>query len=98
MLKDLESPSGTGTGGVPYSSNGLGRSHLRFVVSNVKADEYVANFLNAATDLHGNPLTGTQPVNISYDAVQYKFSVDAGDEEQIGGFIFDMSSLRAFTA
>ena len=98
VLKDIESPSGTGTGGAPFSSNGLGRSHLRFVVSNVKKDEYVANFLNGATDLHGNPLSGTQPVNIRYDAVQYAFDLDAGHEEQVGGFIFDMSSIRAFTA
>lgn len=98
LIKDFESPTGNGTGGTPFGSNGLGRSHLRFVISNVKKDEYVANFLSGATDLHGNPLSGTQPLNISYDTVQYEFSVDAGNQEQVGGFIFDMCSIRAFTA
>jgi hypothetical protein len=90
VLKDFEIPAGLGAG--------EGRSALRQIVSNVTTGEYIPDYLAAGTNMHSNPTGGLQNVVLSYTAYKYAFDVDAGSEQDLGGFIFDLSQLRAFKA
>ena len=79
-----------------------GTSPLRFVTSNVRSGEYVPNYIGTTSDIHNAPAGSPAPANfpIVSDAhnVQWPFSCDAGESNQIGGFSFRLDGLMAYVA
>lgn len=73
-----------------------GGSPLRFITSKVKSGDYVPDFTNAASQIHHNSATGTQPAEINYQPRTYPFDCDAGNPAEIGGFSFKLDGLTAF--
>tara|TARA_R110001592_G_scaffold8822_2_gene47791 strand:- start:2565 stop:4244 length:1680 start_codon:yes stop_codon:yes gene_type:complete len=96
-LKDQEIPSGMG-------ALLVGSSTLRYITSNVRATEYIPNFINTITDIQNFPATGANPLlaetgfpTTTGDA-QWPFTCDAGNETNLGGFQLKLDGLTAFVA
>jgi len=96
-LKDQEIPSGMGTLLV-------GSSTLRYITSNIRATEYVPNFINTITDIQNLPAAGVSPLlaetgfpTTTGDA-QWPLTLDAGNEAEVGGFQLKLDGLTAFVA
>lgn len=90
VLKDLEITNTRG------SSVNLGTSPLRFITSNVRVGEYVPDYIAAASDIHNAPSNANFPLVSNTKNVTWPFSCDAGEEDQIGGFIFKLDNLIAY--
>ena len=90
MLKDLEYTSSV------QNILQLGSSHLRYITSNVRSGEQVPNFISTNTNIHNDPTSGTQPLNVQFNSFEYPFDCDAGEETQIGGFGFRLDGLIAY--
>ena len=90
VLKDLEYTSSV------QNILQLGSSHLRYITSNVRSGEQVPNFISTNTNIHNDPTSGTQPLNVQFNSFEYPFDCDAGEETQIGGFGFRLDGLIAY--
>ena len=77
-----------------------GTSPLRFIASNVRAGEYVPDYIGATSDIHNAPAGSPAPANfpIVSDAanIVWPFSCDAGEADQLGGFSFRLDGLMAY--
>lgn len=90
VLKDLEYTS------TVQNAAQYGSSHLRYITSNVRAGEKVPNFVSTNTNIHNNPASGTQPLNVQFNTFEYPFDCDAGLETEIGGFAVKLDGLIAY--
>jgi len=90
VLKDLEYTS------TVQDPAQLGSSHLRYITSNVRAGEKVPNFLSNNTNIHNDPASGIQVLNVDYNTFEYPFDCNAGLESEIGGFAFRLDGLIAY--
>ena len=97
-LKDQEQPASLGTLFV-------GASPLRYITSNIRSGEYVPNYINPDTDIHNLPAAGASNLvgesgfpNAAGTDDQWPFSLDAGEEDEIGGFYATLDGLTAFVA
>jgi hypothetical protein len=91
LLHDLEITSTRGTG---YQGN----SPLRLITSNVRAGEYLPNYLATGTDIHNAPSNANFPLISDTFNLTWPFSCDAGNENQVGGFSFKLDGLIAYLA
>jgi len=73
-----------------------GNSPLRLVTSNVRVGEYLPNYLGTGTDIHNAPSNATFPLQSDTFNLTWPFSCDAGDENEIGGFNFNLDGLVAY--
>ena len=94
--KDLESSPN-----IPNPSIGFGTGGMRQVVTNVKSGQAVVDFRDAgsgnATQSNGSGVSPwTREWLTSSFTNTYLFDVDAGEQDQIGGFFFRMDGLVAF--
>lgn len=91
-LKDQEIPS--------TFPGPIGTSALRFISSNIRANEFVPNYINVATDIHNLRASGTSSLSATTDfsGTEYKwpFSCDTGEEDQLGAFRAILDGLVAF--
>lgn len=73
-----------------------GNSPLRLVTSNVRLGEYLPNYIGAGTDIHNAPSNANFPLVSDTFNLTWPFSCDAGNENQIGGFNFQIDGLVAY--
>ena len=73
-----------------------GNSPLRFVTSNVRIGEYLPNYIAAGTDIHNAPSNANFPLVSDTFNLTWPFSCDAGNENQVGGFIFKLDGLISY--
>ena len=73
-----------------------GNSPLRFITSNVRSGEYLPNYIGAGTDIDNAPSNANFPLVADTFNLTWPFSCDAGNENQIGGFVFKSDGLTAF--
>jgi hypothetical protein len=73
-----------------------GNSPLRLVTSNVRAGEYLPNYIGTGTDIHNAPSNANFPLLSDTFDLTWPFSCDAGNENQIGGFNFQIDGLIAY--
>jgi len=73
-----------------------GNSPLRLVTSNVRAGEYLPNYIGTGTDIHNAPSNANFPLLSDTFNLTWPFSCDAGDENEIGGFYFVIDGLVAY--
>lgn len=73
-----------------------GNSPMRFITSNVRAGEYLPNYIGANTDIQNAPSNANFPLVSDTFNLTWPFSCDAGNENQIGGFVFRLDGLTAF--
>lgn len=73
-----------------------GNSPLRLITSNVRAGEYLPNYIASGSDIHNAPSNAN--FNLSSDTfnLTWPFSCDAGNENQVGGFSFKLDGLIAY--
>jgi hypothetical protein len=89
MLHDIEI---TTTRGAGYQGN----SPLRLITSNVRVGEYLPNYIGTGTDIHNAPSNANFPLLSDTFNATWPFSCDAGNENQVGGFIFRLDGLIAY--
>ena len=89
LLHDIEITATRGSG---YQGN----SPLRLITSNVRAGEYLPNYLGTGTDIHNAPSNANFPMVSDTFNLTWPFSCDAGNENQIGGFSFKLDGLIAY--
>jgi hypothetical protein len=90
VLKDLEITNTRG------SSVNLGTMPLRLITSNIRSGQYVPNYIATATDIHNAPSFATFPLVSGAKNTTWPFSCDAGEEDQIGGFVFKLDGLIGY--
>ena len=73
-----------------------GTSPLRLVTSNVRSGEYVPDYIAATTDIHNAPSNADFPLTSATKNITWPFSCDAGEETDLGGFIFRLDGLIAY--
>jgi hypothetical protein len=73
-----------------------GNSPLRLVTSNVRVGEYLPNYIGTGTDIHNAPSNANFPLLSDTFDLTWPFSCDAGNENQIGGFNFNLDGLIAY--
>jgi hypothetical protein len=73
-----------------------GNSPLRLVTSNVRAGEYLPNYIGTGTDIHNAPSNANFDLKSDTFNLTWPFSCDAGDENEIGGFYFVIDGLVAY--
>jgi hypothetical protein len=78
----------------------IGSIPLRLITSNVRAGQYVPNYLNTSSEINSFATSGLQTLKTETDfsAVDYTypFSCDASNQNQIGGFVFTLDGISAF--
>ena len=89
LVHDIEI---TPTRGAGYQGN----SPLRFITSNVRAGEYLPNYLGTGTDIHNAPSNANFPLVSDTFNATWPLSCDAGNENQVGGFNFKLDGLIAY--
>ena len=89
MVHDIEI---TTTRGAGFQGN----SPLRFLTSNVRSGEYLPNYIGTGTDIHNAPSNANFPLLSDTFNATWPFSCDAGNENQVGGFIFKLDGLVAY--
>ena len=78
-------------------TNAYNTSHLNYIVSHVRAGEFVPKFDNANTNVNSSAVPATVPLAMEYDAtLTYPFTCNANDESNLGGFIFQLDGLIAY--
>jgi hypothetical protein len=90
-----------------YSFN---TSHLNYIISHVHEGEFVPNYDSVRTTIHSD-VSGLQPVKVDFTLsghsatpiapptnFKYKFSCNANNENQLGGFSFRMDGFTMFIA
>lgn len=93
-IVDIEEATG-------YNNAGFGPSAWRYLSSNVRAGEYVPNFIDSASKVHSDPATGLQNVELAYSSTvgltppsyTYRFDCDASNVLQMGGFYIELNGL-----
>jgi len=73
-----------------------GNSPLRLITSNVRAGEYLPNYIATATDIHNAPSNANFPLLSDTFNLTWPFSCDAGDENEVGGFAFKLDGLIGY--
>jgi hypothetical protein len=73
-----------------------GNSPLRLITSNVRAGEYLPNYIGSGTDIHNAPSNANFPLLSDTFNLTWPFSCDAGNENQVGGFTFKLDGLIAY--
>jgi hypothetical protein len=73
-----------------------GNSPLRLITSNVRAGEYLPNYIGTGTDIHNAPSNANFPLLSDTFNLTWPFSCDAGNENQIGGFYFTIDGLIGY--
>jgi hypothetical protein len=93
-LKDLENLS------TLAPNNVTGGSPLRYITSNVKAGDYVPNFINAASYVNSVSATGVNNITTETDFsgtdLQWTFDCEAGNSNNLGGFSFRIDGLISY--
>lgn len=89
MLHDIEITTTRGFGV-------QGNSPLRFITSNVRIGEYLPNYIAAGSDIHNAPTNANFDLKSDTFNLTWPFSCDAGNESQVGGFIFRLDGLIAY--
>jgi len=89
LVHDLEITQTRGTGV-------QGNSPLRLITSNVRATEYLPNYIAAATDIHNAPSNANFPLLSDTFNLRWPFGCNAGDERQVGGFQFKLDGLVGY--
>jgi hypothetical protein len=89
LLHDIEITATRGSGV-------QGNSPLRFITSNVRVGEYLPNYIGTGTDIHNAPSNANFPLLSDTFNLTWPFSCDAGNENQVGGFIFRLDGLIAY--
>jgi len=77
-------------------SGTFGSSPLRLITSNVRSGDYLPNYIGAGSDIHNAPSNANFPLVSDTFNLTWPFSCDAGDADQIGGFIFKLDGLIAY--
>ena len=109
-VRDMEQSAVTYFSDV-YSYN---TSHLNFIISHVHGGDYVHTFESTETTIHSNAtpqppndtaeliadfkLKGHTDSAVPTRTYQYRFSVNANDERELGGFWFNLEGLTAYIA
>jgi hypothetical protein len=89
LVHDVEITSTRGTGV-------QGNSPLRLVTSNVRAGQYLPNYIGTGTDIHNAPSNANFPLVSDTFNLTWPFSCNAGNENQVGGFSFSIDGLTAY--
>ena len=92
-IQDIEQST---QGGISYT----GGSTLRLIVSNVREGEYVPKYNSSDTKIHSFPSSSVGEVlevDTLTDDITWPFDCDAGNPEQIGGFLFRLDGFMAYT-
>lgn len=72
-------------------------SHLNYVISHVVSGESVPQFKTSTNIVHSLAGGGTSDLNLDFpSAYTYPFSCNANDEDDLGGFRFNLTGLTAF--
>jgi len=62
----------------------------------VRSGEYVPDYIAATTDIHNAPSNADFPLTSATKNITWPFSCDAGEETDLGGFIFRLDGLIAY--
>lgn len=82
---------------IATSPNGaFGNSPLRFITSNVRSGEYLPNYIGAGSDIHNAPSNANFPLVSDTYNLTWPFSCNAGNADELGGFIFKLDGLIAY--
>jgi hypothetical protein len=85
---------------IPTAYDLFGSIPTRLITSNVRAGEYVPNYLNTSSEIHSIKTAGLQTLKAETDFgtvdYTYPFSCDASNQNQIGGFVFALDGISAF--
>jgi hypothetical protein len=73
-----------------------GNSPLRLVTSNVRAGEYLPNYIASGSDIHNAPSNANFPLVSDTFNLTWPFTCNAGEEDQIGGFNFTLDGLVGY--
>ena len=73
-----------------------GNSPLRLITSNVRAGEYLPNYIASGSDIHNAPSNANFPLVSDTFNLTWPFSCDGGNENQVGGFQFKLDGLIAY--
>ena len=65
-------------------------------LSNVRNGEYLPNYIGPGSDIHNAPSNANFPLVSDTYNLQWTFDCDAGDENEIGGFLLKLDGLSAF--
>ena len=93
MIKDIESSTISGAGGVGSRDT----SHLNTIISHVQSGQLVPKYSDIGTTIYDNAIAGSQPSSIYFTAgYMYPFSCNANNQNEIGGFLQRLDGLTAF--
>ena len=85
---------------IPTAFDLIGSIPTRFITSNVRAGEYVPNYLNTSSELQSFATAGLQTIKTETDFsgvdYTYPFSCNASNQNQIGGFVVALDGISAF--
>jgi hypothetical protein len=76
--------------------SGFGQSHLRYVVSDVKAGDNAPFYTSASTNIHNNGASGATPLQVDFTTDTYTFDCDGGEPDQIGGFAIRLEGFVVY--
>jgi hypothetical protein len=87
-----------------FAGNGVdGTTPMRFLTSNVSADDWALDFRTVGTiapydTLHSHDTNSPLTYSIAVSPYKHALSIDAADANQIGGFAFNLDQLTAMIA
>jgi hypothetical protein len=90
LVKDVEE-GWVGESGTAWSS-----AHINYIVSHVAATEQVPQFDSASTTVYSDTTAGVQSVDIDFNTLEYPFTCNANDENEVGGFTIILDGLTAY--
>ena len=76
--------------------SGFGQSHLRYIISDVRAGDKAPHYTSLSTNIHNNAASGVVGLNVDFTTDVYTFNCDAGEPDQIGGFGIRLEGLIAY--
>ena len=77
-------------------TSGFGQSHLRYIVSDVRAGDKAPHYTSLSTNIHNNAVSGVVGLNVDFTTDVYTFNCDAGEPDQIGGFAIRLEGFIAY--
>jgi hypothetical protein len=73
-----------------------GNSPFRFITSNIRAGEYLPNYIAPASDIQNAPSNANFPLVSNTFNTTWDFNCDAAQASQIGGFEFSLDGMIAY--
>ena len=92
LIKDAEESFA-----IPGNVAAYNTSHMNYIISHVTQGERVPKYSAAGNTVYSNTVAGVQPVELEFSTSEvYPISINANDEDEIGGFHLRIDGHMAF--